>query len=195
MSLYCHLIIYLFLPIAKKTVALITGTLVSLICLVIFIVVELKFVSKNILRSRKISFILMCIHSGILPKDLQDYCVVARSKFLGVFFPCVVTGCGCNTFSFFRGCGIMAKHNSSAIGSHIVVGNVGKHYRNLKDCVCREKMGSPCPGGVVFFGMTTVFVPLVEGHIGLLNVMLAPCCSYFLHFITSVSQYVFAKFS
>ena len=47
MSLYCHLIIYLFLPIAKKTVALITGTLVSLICLVIFIVVELKFVSKK----------------------------------------------------------------------------------------------------------------------------------------------------
>ena len=26
----------------------------------------------------------------------------------------------------------------------------------------------------MFFGMTTVFVPLVEGHIGLLNVMLAP---------------------
>ena len=44
MSLYCHLIIYLFLPISRKTVALGTGLAVSTICLAMFIVIELTYV-------------------------------------------------------------------------------------------------------------------------------------------------------
>merc|ERR1712029_31734 len=43
MSLYCHLIIYLFLPISRKSVALGTGLAVSAICLVMFIVIELTY--------------------------------------------------------------------------------------------------------------------------------------------------------
>ena len=45
MSLYCHLIIYLFLPISRKAVALATGVAVSTICLVMFVAIELTYVS------------------------------------------------------------------------------------------------------------------------------------------------------
>ena len=44
LSLYNHLVIYLFLPIAKKSVAFIFGAVCSLICMILFVSVELSFV-------------------------------------------------------------------------------------------------------------------------------------------------------
>lgn len=42
LSLYNHLVIYLFLPIAKKTVALAFGCASSLVCLGLFLGIELS---------------------------------------------------------------------------------------------------------------------------------------------------------
>lgn len=44
LSLYNHLVIYLFLPIAKKSVALVFGAVCSLICMILFVAVELSLV-------------------------------------------------------------------------------------------------------------------------------------------------------
>ena len=55
LSLYNHLVIYLFLPIAKKSVAFIFGAVCSLICMILFESVELSFVRfLEILFSRAI---------------------------------------------------------------------------------------------------------------------------------------------
>ena len=44
LSLYNHLVIYLFLPIAKKSVALMFGAFCSLICMTLFVATELSLV-------------------------------------------------------------------------------------------------------------------------------------------------------
>ena len=46
MSLYTNIIIYLFLPIARKDVAAFLSLSVSLICLVMFVGIEVKLVSS-----------------------------------------------------------------------------------------------------------------------------------------------------
>ena len=51
-SLYCHLIIYLFLPMSRKYVSLASGLAVSTICLILFIAIEVHIVSsKNCRRA------------------------------------------------------------------------------------------------------------------------------------------------
>ena len=48
LSLYNHLVIYLFLPIAKKSVALVFGLINSLVCMTLFVAVELSYVSYHL---------------------------------------------------------------------------------------------------------------------------------------------------
>ena len=63
LSLYNHLVIYLFLPIAKKSVALVFGAVCSLICMILFVAVELSLVVflsvffKGLYRANKATYL------------------------------------------------------------------------------------------------------------------------------------------
>ncbi len=62
LSLYNHLVIYLFLPIAKKSVALVFGAVCSLICMILFVAVELSLVFlsvffKTLYRANKATYL------------------------------------------------------------------------------------------------------------------------------------------
>ena len=54
LSLYNHLVIYLFLPIAKKSVALVFGLVNSLVCMTLFVAVELYYVNVRYIESLSI---------------------------------------------------------------------------------------------------------------------------------------------
>ncbi len=77
LSLYNHLVIYLFLPIAKKTVAVAFGFLTSLVCVGLFLGIELTQVNNLALVSKKQPFFFYTNDKSRIP---------CLSAFLGQFF-------------------------------------------------------------------------------------------------------------